>query len=421
MIAAAMYFALGLATAGLLALMVAPALWRRAVRLTRVRIERSVPTSLAEIQADKDQLRAEFAMSTRRLELSVERLKEKAAAQLVEIDEKRNVLRRLGEEQQSRADALRELETREMDLRRLLSEREEQLALARSDLASLQASLAERSRTLDSVERALLAARASAEETTVELVARGTELDNAQRELAAERSRAAGFRTQHAEADAALSEARADLAMERQRTAALEARITRLESERAARLEESETQLGQLDAVRGELTRSNAERNEIDGKLAEATAAYAGAQARISELLLKLDQAGQPVPDSELQAIIDGLERDRDAIATEAAALAAERDRIAAENAELRRVAGADWEAERVENALLREKLNDIAAEVVRLGDGYRAATGGVEPAAAAGADGQSRPGIAPRHADPAAARSLTDRIRALQRTGADG
>ena len=77
-----MYFALGLLTAGLLALMIAPAVWRRAARLTRERIERSVPLTLNEIQADKDQLRAEFAMSTRRLEMTVERLKERVRAQL---------------------------------------------------------------------------------------------------------------------------------------------------------------------------------------------------------------------------------------------------------------------------------------------------------------------------------------------------
>ena len=37
----------------------------------------ATPLSMAEIQADKDQLRAEFAMSTRRLEMSVEQMKAK--------------------------------------------------------------------------------------------------------------------------------------------------------------------------------------------------------------------------------------------------------------------------------------------------------------------------------------------------------
>ena len=44
--------------------------------------------SMAEIQADKDQLRAEFAMSTRRLEMSVEQMKAKTTSQLAEIGKK---------------------------------------------------------------------------------------------------------------------------------------------------------------------------------------------------------------------------------------------------------------------------------------------------------------------------------------------
>ena len=54
-----------------------PLVHNRAVRLTMRRLEAATPLSMAEIQADKDQLRAEFAMSTRRLEMSVEQMKTK--------------------------------------------------------------------------------------------------------------------------------------------------------------------------------------------------------------------------------------------------------------------------------------------------------------------------------------------------------
>ena len=63
-----LFFALGFLCAGFLALMVAPAVWRRAVALTRRRIEASIPLTRSEIQADKDRIRAEYAMATRRLE-----------------------------------------------------------------------------------------------------------------------------------------------------------------------------------------------------------------------------------------------------------------------------------------------------------------------------------------------------------------
>jgi len=61
----------------LLGLMIVPLVHNRAVRLTTRRMEAATPLSMAEIQADKDQLRAEFAMSARRLEMNVDQLKHK--------------------------------------------------------------------------------------------------------------------------------------------------------------------------------------------------------------------------------------------------------------------------------------------------------------------------------------------------------
>ena len=75
MIESIMYVGIGFLTAGLLVIGVIPLVHARAVRLTMRRLEALTPLSMAEIQADKDLLRAEFAMSTRRLELSVEQIK----------------------------------------------------------------------------------------------------------------------------------------------------------------------------------------------------------------------------------------------------------------------------------------------------------------------------------------------------------
>ena len=72
-----MYFALGVLVAGLIALIILPAVWKRAVRLTKRRIEAATPITMAEFRADKDQLRAEFALSTRRLEVNVEMLRKR--------------------------------------------------------------------------------------------------------------------------------------------------------------------------------------------------------------------------------------------------------------------------------------------------------------------------------------------------------
>src|SRR5262249_45575691 len=78
-------FGVGFLFASLLGLVILPLVHARAVRLTAKRLEAATPVSMAEIQADKDQLRAEFAMSTRRLEMSVDQLKAKTSGQLAEI------------------------------------------------------------------------------------------------------------------------------------------------------------------------------------------------------------------------------------------------------------------------------------------------------------------------------------------------
>ena len=95
MIEPIMYFGIGFLVAALIGLVVVPLVHGRAVRLTMRRLEAAAPLSMAEIQADKDQLRAEFAMSTRRLEMSVDQLKTKSTSQLAELGKKGDAINRL--------------------------------------------------------------------------------------------------------------------------------------------------------------------------------------------------------------------------------------------------------------------------------------------------------------------------------------
>ena len=88
MIEPIMYFVIGFLLAALIALAVIPLVHNRAVRLTVRRLEAALPQSMLEVTAEKDQLRAEFAMSTRRLEVKVEELNNRLASQLVELGKK---------------------------------------------------------------------------------------------------------------------------------------------------------------------------------------------------------------------------------------------------------------------------------------------------------------------------------------------
>jgi hypothetical protein len=85
-IQSAMLLALGFLAASLLALLLASAFWSRAVRLTTARIKQSLPVSEQEIQADRDRLRAEYAIKVHKLETHLEQAKLARARQLVELN-----------------------------------------------------------------------------------------------------------------------------------------------------------------------------------------------------------------------------------------------------------------------------------------------------------------------------------------------
>jgi hypothetical protein len=91
MIESSMYFGIGLLFGALIGLVLIPLIHARAVRLTTRRLEAVLPESMAEVQAEKDLLRAEFAMSTRRLEMTVGQLVNKVA----ELSKKDNIINKL--------------------------------------------------------------------------------------------------------------------------------------------------------------------------------------------------------------------------------------------------------------------------------------------------------------------------------------
>jgi hypothetical protein len=149
MIESIMYFGIGFLVAALLGLLFIPPVHNRAVRLTTKRLEASTPLSIAEIRADKDQLRAEFAVSIRRLEMRIERLKTQTTTQRAELGKKTDAINQLKQELAENKEANLAFEARTKTLRDQLRATEEELqtksnALLEADrqLADNQAELA---------------------------------------------------------------------------------------------------------------------------------------------------------------------------------------------------------------------------------------------------------------------------------------
>ena len=90
-----MYVGIGLLLGCLFGVAFVALIQTRAIRLTVKRLERRLPHSIEEIQADKDLLRADFAMSARRSEIIAERLRDKMTNQSVELGKKSDIINRL--------------------------------------------------------------------------------------------------------------------------------------------------------------------------------------------------------------------------------------------------------------------------------------------------------------------------------------
>jgi hypothetical protein len=164
MIDMAMYAALGFLVASLLALILAAPLWRRAVRLTSRRIEATLPMSVTDIQADKDQLRAEYAIALRRVEVALDKAKDKAARELVHANKRKVEISVLNEELagakaklEENANANRVLE---QTIKRRLPDLEARIKAAKEAIAELESTNRELRSTVTSQASALKEARA---------------------------------------------------------------------------------------------------------------------------------------------------------------------------------------------------------------------------------------------------------------------
>jgi len=90
MVQSAMLVALGFLLATFLSLLLAPVVWKRAARLATDRLKASLPISLTDFHAEKDQLRANHAIQMRGLELALEEAKNRTAEQMVDIGRQRS-------------------------------------------------------------------------------------------------------------------------------------------------------------------------------------------------------------------------------------------------------------------------------------------------------------------------------------------
>ena len=183
-----LFFILGFLCAGFLALLVAPSIWRRAVALTRRRIEGSIPLTQAEISAEKDQLRAGFAMEARRLEMTIAGLQQKAAGQAVDIGRVREQLTVAQSEGVQKNDAIAALEGRVSALDVEIGERDQKIGQLVANLAEAEKLIDRRAEDVEKLGQLYDEASFLSSNRQIELVARESEIDKLASDMLAMRN-----------------------------------------------------------------------------------------------------------------------------------------------------------------------------------------------------------------------------------------
>src|SRR5947207_3116497 len=357
-----MYLAIGFLISMLLGLMIVPLVHNRAVRLTTKRMEAATPLSMAEIQADKDQLRAEFAMSARRLEMSVDQLKSKTTSQLAELGKKSDAINRMKIELGEKNATIFSLEAREKAMKEQLRATEEEFAAKtemlrnaekaltdkQAELAKINHELSDRSMMADSRQGELVAVRAQIDELK-------NRVGDAEKEFAATQARLAQERTESENATRELKDARG-------RVENLSQRVTDLDRQLIIQVKEAEmlgNRVNDLEtrlATQGKLL---AEREYENNRLRQVNATVERTAQELRDEIAGMNGGKSPA--------IEKLRAEKAAVEEQLRLARDERSKLQRDINAIQQQAESSWAQERMENALLRERINDIAAEVAKL------------------------------------------------------
>ena len=362
MIEPIMYLAIGFLVSMLFGLMIVPLVHNRAVRLTTRRLEAATPLSMAEIQADKDQLRAEFAMSARRLEMNVEQLKNKTTSQLAELGKKSDAINRMKIELGEKNATIFSLEAREKAVKEQLRATEEEFAAKTELLRGAEQALTDKQAELARINHELNDRAMTADSRQVELVAVRTQIEelkgrvgDAEKEFSTTQTRLSQERADSERATHELSEARS-------RVENLSQRVTDLDRQLIVQVKEAEmlgNRVNDLEARLATQGKLLAEREYENNQLRQANETTERAARELREELAATNGGKAP--------IVEKLRSEKAAVEEQLRAARDERAKLQRDINAIQQQAESSWQTERMENALLRERINDIAAEVAKL------------------------------------------------------
>lgn len=367
MVETALFFVLGFLSAGFLALLVAPSLWRRASALARRRTEATAPLTVDEIQADKDRLRAEFAIATRRLEMSVKALKEKVSRQAIEANRSREEMRRLAGERETAGAKAAEQEKRIEALEADLAGRGEELGQAVDRLGVAEALLEERQGELEELSGLLQEASINASSYQIDLVARESEVEKLKEQIQDLRAKRKEAEARVREANAESRTALEDAKREKKRAADLEARLAKVTASISDQEEKFERREREMLRKREQLSEAGGWQSELEASLKEERALRESLEEQLGELSKRMTALISGATAGDIEQAVTRLGRERERLQERLTGLLQDNLRLRNELLDARRTPAPAQQDAGSGDEQLREEIHGLAAQMVSL------------------------------------------------------
>lgn len=217
-----------------------------------------MPLRPADIQASKDQMRAEFAMTTRKLEMSVEDLRNKSAQSQIEIGRKEEMLDRLRTELAAQRDVGAEMASQIEQQQANMTSLERQIREQQGLLTGKDRALSDSSDHLKQARAREDEIAATADSRKVEIVALKTRIQNIEdqkgdtaRKLNRREAELTALEARFKEQEKTLGVSQADAERQQRELRRTNDQISRLEQQDQRRRDEIVELKRELNALRG--------------------------------------------------------------------------------------------------------------------------------------------------------------------------
>jgi chromosome segregation ATPase len=357
-------------------------------------------------------------MSARRLEMSVEQLKNKTTSQLAELGKKTDAINRMKIELGEKNATIFALEAREKAVKEQLRATEEEFGAKTELLRSAEAALNDKQTELGKINHELSDRSMMADSRQAELIAVRAQIEqlkgrvgDAEKEFTATQTRLAQERTDSDNATRELLDARS-------RVQDLSQRVTDLDRQLIVQVKEAQmlgTRVNDLETRLAKQGKLLAEREFENNQLKQNKASAERIMTDLRKEVAALSGGGS-------SAAMEKLRSEKATVEEQLRAARDERAKLQRDINAIQQQAESSWQTERMENALLRERINDIAAEVAKLAiqlEGPNSAIEAMLAAEPAAPKAPAKPANDVTGATPMGASegggTLAERIRALQ------